>query len=158
MIKIKATQTKSYPSWQDYREIFADDDDDEAFDSAWSELTGEDVEDPANRSQLLGWPDVIQNSMFEECDLDTQGFYLGDGDGWNKVPKDIRKSAEETSRDRWMILFQLDIVESDDFELMSGDCGHIYFYITKEDLKEGIFDRIWLILSDYEIELSIKKG
>ena len=50
----------------------ADDDDDE-FEKIWSELTGNDVEEPVNRSQLLGWPDVIQNSMFEECDLVSPG-------------------------------------------------------------------------------------
>lgn len=149
MIKVKATSTKSYPSWVDYNEVFPDDDDDDEFEKIWSELTGDDVEEPVNRSQLLGWPDVIQNSMFEECDLVTQGYYLGSPEGWNKIPKDIRKRAEESARDRWMLLLQLDIVESDDFELMFGDCGHIYFYITKEDLRERKFDNTWLILQCY---------
>lgn len=149
MIKVKATSTKSYPSWADYNEVFPDDDDDDEFEKIWSELTGDDVEEPVNRSQLLGWPDVIQNSMFEECDLVTQGYYLGNQEGWNKIPKDIRKRAEESARDRWMLLLQLDIVESDDFELMFGDCGHIYFYITKEDLRERKFDNTWLILQCY---------
>lgn len=45
-----------------------------------------------------------------------------------------------------MLLFQLDTVEQGNFELMFGDCGHIYFYITKEDLAARRFDRIWLIL------------
>ena len=90
----------------------------------WNELTDET---PENRSQLLGWPDVIQNSMFDECDLASQGYYLGDGNGWNKIPKAIRQQAEETARDRWMLLFQLDTVEQGNFELMFGDCGHIYF-------------------------------
>ena len=60
-----------------------------------------------------------------------------------------RQRAEETARDRWMLLFQLDIVELGDFELMFGDCGHIYFYITKEHLAARRFDRIWLILQCY---------
>ena len=37
--------------------------------------------------------------------------------------------------DDLMLLFQLDTVEQGDFELMFGDCGHIYFYLTKEDLR-----------------------
>ena len=41
---------------------------------------------------------------------------------------------------------RLDTVECGDFELMFGDCGHIYFYITKEDLAARRFDRVWLIL------------
>ena len=48
-----------------------------------------------------------------------------------------------------MLLFQLDIVECGDFELMFGDCGHIYFYITKEDLAARRFDQIWLVLQCY---------
>ena len=50
---------------------------------------------------------------------------------------------------RRQLLFQLDTVESGGFELMFGDCGHIYFYITKEDLAARRFDRIWLILQCY---------
>lgn len=44
-------------------------------------------------SQLLGWPDVIQYSMFAECELVTQGYYLGSG--WHKVPKDVRKRQKK---------------------------------------------------------------
>ena len=146
MVKIALSQKPSYPSWQDFTEAFPDDDDDEAFNTAWEELTGEDEEDLPDRSQLLGWPDVIQNSMFEECDIATKGYYLGNPEGWRKIPKDIRQEAEKTAKDRWMLLLQLDTVECDDFELMFGDCGHIYFYITKEDLKARRFDNIWLIL------------
>lgn len=136
-----------YPSWQDFSEMFPDEKDDDAFNDALDELTGEDPENPDDRSQLLGWPDVIQNSMFDECDLVTQGYYLGNG--WLNIPKEVRQRAEETARDRWMLLFQLDIVELGDFELMFGDCGHIYFYITKEHLAARRFDRIWLILQCY---------
>ncbi len=147
MVKIKVDSKYSYPSWQDFSEVFPDEKDEDAFNDAWEELTGEDPEDPNDRSQLLGWPDVIQNSMFDECDLVTQGYYLGNG--WVKIPKEVRQQAEETARDRWMLLFQLDTVELGDFELMFGDCGHIYFYITKEDLAARRFDRIWLILQCY---------
>jgi len=145
MVKIRLASKTSYPSWADFSEVFPDEDDD-AFDDAWEELTGEDGE---NRSQLLGWPDVIQNSMFEECDLVTQGYYLGDANGWSNIPEDVRKQAKETARDRWMLLLQLDTVGYGDFELMFGDCGHIYFCITKEDLAARRFDRVWLILQCY---------
>jgi len=40
----------------------------------------------------------------------------------------------------------MDTVESDDYELMFGDSGHIYFWIKKEDLKNKNFDNVWLIL------------
>ncbi|KMV74442.1 hypothetical protein FSCG_02162 [Fusobacterium vincentii 4_1_13] len=29
---------------------------------------------------------------------------------------------------------------------MFGDCGYIYFWIKKEDLKSKNFDNVWLIL------------
>lgn len=144
MVKIKLAPKTSYPSWADFNEVFPDEEDDDAFNDAWEELTGDDTEE---RSQLLGWPDVIQNSMFEECDLVTQGYYLGSD--WNKIPKEARQRAKETACDRWMLLLQLDTVECGDFELMFGDCGHIYFYITKEDLTARRFDRVWLILQCY---------
>lgn len=144
MIQIDLSSKVSYPSGEDFSYVSTDREDDDAFTTAWEQLTGESPEEWAERSQLLGWPDVIQNSMFEECDLVTRGYYLGNG--WVKIPKDVRKQVEETARDRWMLLLQLDTVECEDFELMFGDCGHIYFYITKEDLKERRFDRTWLIL------------
>lgn len=147
MVRIKMDSKYSYPSWQDFSEAFPDEEDYDAFDSAWAERMEEDPEGMENRSQLLGWPFIIQNSMFAECDLVTQGYYLGNG--WGKIPKEIRRRAEGSARDRWLLLFQLDTVECGGFELMFGDCGHIYFYITKEDLAARRFDRIWLVLQCY---------
>ena len=91
MVKIKMDSKTSYPFWQDFSEMFPDEEDDDAFNDAWEELTGEDPEDPDDRSQLLGWPDVIQNSMFDECDLVSQGYRLGNPENWNRIPKDIRQ-------------------------------------------------------------------
>ncbi len=156
MLKIKLSSKRSYPCWEDFyamsRNQGKDDDREqvmvewEKFDAAWEELVSEEAEKPKEYTQLLGWSDVIQNTMFDECDLVTQGYYFGDLAGWNKIPQEVRQRAQESAHDRWMLLFQLDTVELDDFELMFGDCGHIYFYITKEDLKERRFDRVWLML------------
>ena len=149
MVKIKLDSKITYPSWQDFSEVFPDEKDCDAFDEVWAEWMGDDSKEIENNSQLLGWPDVIQNSMFEECDLVSQGYCLGNPENWNRIPKGICQKAEETARDRWVLLFQMDTVECDDFELMFGDCGYIYFYITKEDLSARRFDRIWLILQCY---------
>ena len=46
----------------------------------------------------------------------------------------------------WILLFQMDAIKVDDYELMFGDSGHIYFWIKKEDLKNKNFDNVWLIL------------
>lgn len=143
MLRIEMTQEPSYPGWDDFTERYPDTDD-EAFEEALEELG---VEEPEERSKLLGWPDVIQNSMAAECELVAQDHYLGDG--WQDVPEDVRQQAEATALDRWRLLFQLDTVEHEDFCLMFGDAGRIYFYIPKEDLQARRFDRAWLILQCY---------
>lgn len=111
------------------------------FDQARREL-GMDY--PANRSQLLGWPDLIQNNMTLECALVDRGYYLGGQ--WENIPMDERSALRTPSVREWQLLFQLDTVEQGDFELMFGDCGRIYFYIRREDLAQRRFDRAWLIL------------
>lgn len=110
------------------------------FDQARREL-GMDY--PANRSQLLGWPDIIQNNMTLQCELINRGYYLGGS--WEKIPLEERSALRTPSVRDWQLLFQLDTVENGDFELMFGDCGRIYFYIRREDLAQRRFDRVWLI-------------
>ncbi len=97
-----------------------------------------------NCSKLLGWPDTIQGSMAAECALVSKGFYLGGNR--DQPPPEAVKDAERTARDEWQLLFQLDTVETDAFELMFGDCGRIYFFIRKTDLKAKCFDNVWLVL------------
>jgi len=95
-----------------------------------------------SHTKLLGYPDVVQNAMEEECVEVTRDF---DMEAVKASPKkykeEIKKAAEN-----WILLFQMDTVESDDYELMFGDSGHIYFWIKKEDLKNKNFDNVWLIL------------
>lgn len=99
---------------------------------------------PDNRSQLLGWPDIIQSNMTLQCELVSRGYYLGGT--WDGVPLEERDALRCPSVRDWQLLFQLDTVASGDFELMFGDCGRIYFYIRREDLQARRFDRVWLIL------------
>ena len=141
ILNIKLSCQASYPSIEDFSRAFPDEKDDDAVYEVYNQLLDENSD---TYSQLLGWPDVIQSSMYSECDLVTKGYYLGGG--WLGIDKEDRKLAEETAHERWQLLFQLDTVECDDFELMFGDCGHIYFFITKEDLAARRFDHIWLIL------------
>ncbi|MCI8811027.1 MAG: DUF1963 domain-containing protein [Oscillibacter sp.] len=101
--------------------------------------------EPETFHKLLGWPDIIQNNMTRECELVCQGFHTGGS--WDKIPIETRQEAARTSLDGWRLLFQMDTVTiGDEFELMFGDNGSIYFYIRKEDLAACRFDRIWLIL------------
>ena len=56
-----------------------------------------------DRSQLPVWPDVIQNSVFDKCDLVSRGYRLGNPENKNKILRDIRQKAVETARCRWML-------------------------------------------------------
>lgn len=139
-LHIMAKAEPSYPCAEDFCTGWADTD--------WDKIqeVREDLglEDANNCSKLLGWPDIIQNNMTMECELVSCGYYLG-GD-WSKIAEQDWKEAEQTSLENWRLLFQLDTVESNDFELMFGDCGRIYFYIRTEDLLARRFDRVWLTL------------
>ena len=98
-----------------------------------------------NYTKLLGYPEVIQNPMEEECEAVIRGFDMG---GIESYPKKYQKEIRSASKD-WILLFQMDTVETSDYELMFGDSGHIYFWIKKEDLANKNFENIWLILQCY---------
>ena len=102
-----------------------------------------DTLEDENRSCLLGWPDTIQGNMTVECELVGRGVYMG---GDRPIPQGALEEARRTSLENWQLLFQLDTVENNGFELMFGDCGRVYFYIRKEDLAARRFDRVWLVL------------
>ena len=68
---------------------------------------------------MLGWADLIQGNIVEDADDNV-------------------------------LLLQLNSIESVDAdELMFGDCGAIYFYISRQDLKNKRFDRIKFELQCY---------
>lgn len=100
------------------------------------------IEEPGECSKLLGYPNIIQGNMTRECELVSRGYYLGNG--WDNVTPRDRQEAEQCKD--WILLFQLDTVWAEDFELMWGDCGRLYFYIRKSDLAARNFDNVWLIL------------
>lgn len=141
-VNIEAQAELSYPSMDDFIQKFPEEDDDTAFETAQRKL---DAEDPGVRSKLLGWEDIIQDSMYEECDLVTKGYYLGDAEGYAKITPEDRKDSE-TAIDRWQLLLQLDMVEAENFELMFGDSGRLYVFMRKEDLKARRFDNAWGII------------
>lgn len=116
----------------------------ESFTRARDKIMGLNSENFEPHSWLLGWPEVIQNSMFYKCELVTAGYETGRAP--ELIPSETRKAAELTAHEKWTLLMQMDTVESDDFELMWGDCGHIYFFIPREDLAARNFDNCWLIL------------
>ncbi len=90
---------------------------------------------------LFGYPSPIQdNDMDLECQLVTHGLYCGDDVAYH----DGRKSKLEPGRTDWTLLLQLDT--DDDTRMRWGDCGMLYFWIRKDDLKAGRFADCWMIL------------
>ena len=153
--KVAFKSNISLPSYKDFfnlveeKEELDDITEDEFYEiyhSAYDELSKKYLVPIEKYTKLLAYPDVIQNSMEEECEAVTRGINMG-GIGYlylKKYHDEIKKASKD-----WVLLFQMDTVESDDYELMFGDCGHIYFWIRKKDLANKDFENIWLILQCY---------
>ncbi len=138
----------SLPSYESYAEL----DISKPFDvDAWEEYDeccealGYEPDEEGDRTKLLGYPDLIQNPMEEECEMVTRGYSSGSPEDYQKVSQEEKQDIREKSKD-WRLLFQMGTVSVEDYELMFDDCGYIYFWIRKEDLLARRFDRIWLIL------------
>ena len=138
----------SYPSYEDFdiihnggKEVA---DNYEDFQDAYFDIYNKHMESFDSYTKLLGYPDVIQSSMEEQCAAITKGFI-----GGIDSPKKYREEVIKDSKN-WILLFQMDAIKVDDYELMFEDYGHIYFWIKKEDLKNKNFDNVWLILQFYE--------
>ena len=151
--KINFKSNISLPSYEDFfnlvedKEELKDITENEFYDiyhSAYDELSKKYLVPIEKYIKLLAYPDVIQNSMEEECAAVARGFNMG-GIGY---PKKYKEEIKKASKD-WILLFQMDTVETSDYELRFGDSGHIYFWIKKEDLANKNFDNIWLILQCY---------
>lgn len=113
--------------WDEYDEAAAE----QGYDS------GEEV------SKLLGFADLIQGSSLMECEEVSRGIYTGSGPA--NLSQKEKAEIMEKSKD-WTLLFQMSTLVGENYELMFGDCGSIYFYIRKQDLKNRNFDNVWLVL------------
>ena len=83
--------------------------------------------------------------MEEECEACFRGFRQGNQEDYAAISEMEKADIAEKAKE-WILLFQMSTVETDNYELMFGDCGSIYFWIRKEDLEECRFDKVWLVL------------
>jgi uncharacterized protein YwqG len=90
---------------------------------------------------MFGYADNIQGEQELECELATNGIYVGDAEGY----KDPRRAPLEPSIPNWRLLLQVDSNE-EDCGMTWGDLGRIYFWIRKDDLANRRFDKSWFIL------------
>lgn len=137
-IQLSFSSKYDLPYYEEFNEIY----DYEDWDKYDEIRVSKGYEEEEVINKLLGYANVIQNGMLLECEKVTNEIYCG-----NEIEIDSEKLKQmEKNCSQWQLLFQLDTVIMDDFELMFGDCGRIYFYIKKDDLKNCKFDDCWLIL------------
>ncbi len=115
--------------WDEYDEILED--------------MGYEIE--SERHKLLGYANLIQGEMLTQCERIARGLYCGDAKSYRETPVDVKEDIKKHATD-WQLLFQMAYIQEDDFEMLFGDCGNLYFYIKKEDLANKNFDKVWLIL------------
>lgn len=147
-IAVETGAFADYPDYTEGGEHFGLDailpDSDRAYEQYQELRTAEFADD--TRTKLLGYADIVQDDMLYQCEYIARGYSLADGMPDIPADKEAEIAAHETD---WVLLFQFDSVDTEDFELMLGDCGRIYFYIRKEDLAARRFDRVHLILQCY---------
>ena len=132
----------SYPSFEELDCHTDMDCDWDMYDEA-VEKKGYDIE--SERHKLLGYADLVQGEILTECERTTRGLYCGDAKSYQETPEDVKKEIDKVATD-WILLFQMASIFEDDYEMMFGDCGNLYFYIRKQDLSACCFDRVWLVL------------
>ena len=111
----------------------------EDYDAALEDV-GYCIDEDAHK--LLGYADIVQSEMLTECESVSRGNYCG-------VPDELDPDEEASIYEHaceWILLLQLSTLEAEEYELMWGDCGKIYFYIRREDLKNKNFDNVHLVL------------
>lgn len=119
----------------------------EEWEEAWEsieelkrDLNGISEEQPFRAvHRLFGWPDVVQGDMRLECQLVANGTYCG-----STYPDPIPEAMKEGAQD-WQLLLQIDTDEKNP-GWMWGDCGRIYYWIHKDDLRDRRFENVRLIL------------
>ena len=132
----------SYPSFEEL-ECHSDADPDwDDYDEA-AENLGYDID--CERHKLLGYANLIQGEMLTECERTARDIYCGDAETYQKLSEDEKNDIRRAGAD-WILLLQFASIQEDDYELMFGDVGNLYFYIRKQDLAERNFDKIWLVL------------
>ena len=128
--RIKCRKKKEYPQRDEYNEIRQTNIDYDEYDDALDELRycSEDVD-----LKLLGYADLMQGSMLSLVEQAVNG---------------PQKNKNDNLAD-WILLMQLNIIETDEFLLEIGDMGKLYFYIKAEDLKNKNFDNVWAMTQAY---------
>jgi uncharacterized protein YwqG len=107
---------------------------------AYNEVKHKIVEDDCEESisKILGYANLIQGGMLLQCEQATSGS--------NTATSNEASAQQIENSTKWQLLFQLDSIETEQYEMLWGDVGRLYFYINSDDLRALNFDNCWLIL------------
>jgi uncharacterized protein YwqG len=134
---------ESYPSYEELRCHVDAELDWDTYDEAIERDTTYNVD--CERHKLLGYANLVQGEMLTECERVSRGLYCGTAESYRNTPEDVKADIRERASD-WVLLFQMASICQEDYELMYGDMGNLYFYIRKQDLKNCNFDGAWFAL------------
>ncbi|QNA84973.1 DUF1963 domain-containing protein [Sphingomonas sp. So64.6b] len=91
--------------------------------------------------QVGGFADPVQGDDMElDCQLTSNGIYLGSGDGYRSPEARSLKAGKGD----WRLLLQLDT--DDKADMMWGDAGMLYFWVRERDALAKEFGSTWMIL------------
>jgi uncharacterized protein YwqG len=90
--------------------------------------------------QLGGPPVEVQNGLFRQCQLTSNGVRGGSPEALKRQQKRV-KELEPGVKD-WRLLLQIDSDEAGP-GWMWGDVGRLYFCLRRDDLAARRFDRSW---------------
>ena len=139
--RLDAHETMTLPAWEcyDFQQLAISSHDREEYFRILDEVESTES-DPNPLHQVLGNPSPIQGDMQSECQLVSNGLYCGGPAGYdNQRAKELVSGAAD-----WQLLFQLD--SDDTAEMMWGDAGRLYFWITRAALKSRRFGEAWMVL------------
>lgn len=130
------------PMCEEYREIIQED---IGFDEYNNDLDALNLyqNNDEEVTKILGYADLCQGSMLLQCEMIRNNIDCNDFEHLKYQDEYIDAAGD------WILLFQVDTISDSDFELMFGDCGRLYYYIRKEDLKEKKFENGWLVSQCY---------
>jgi uncharacterized protein YwqG len=101
----------------------------------------EGVDSLAHR--MFGHPDTIQGDMRLECQLVSHGLYAGDTTAY----EDPRAAELRPGAAEWQLLLQVD--SDPDAQMMWGDGGRLYFWMTEDAIRRRDWESAWMVLQCY---------
>jgi uncharacterized protein YwqG len=111
---------------------------DEEFERAFDFQADVYGDEPIHR--MMGYPQLVQSDWRLECQLASNGIYVGDSKGYESAEAAKLKAGA----DDWILLLQID--SDDAIGFMWGDLGRLYFCINKNDLAQMDFSKVWVVL------------